>query len=74
MVGWFLAYQDIGYLFSIVSGQILRYLKAGFEQILEFQYQEETCIFVLFDLILYVSSTNFQLNRDGSSWVEPVLS
>ena len=28
----------------------------------------------LFDLILYVLSTIFQLNRDGSSWVEPVLS
>ena len=27
----------------------------------------------LFDLI-YVSSTIFQLYRDGSSWVEPVLS
>ena len=28
---------------------------------------------ILFDLILYVPSTIFQLNRDGSSWVEPVL-
>ena len=28
----------------------------------------------LFDLILNVPSTIFQLNRDGSSWVEPVLS
>ena len=28
----------------------------------------------LFDLILHVPSTIFQLNRDGSSWVEPVLS
>ena len=28
----------------------------------------------LFGLILYVPSTIFQLNRDGSSWVEPVLS
>ena len=27
-----------------------------------------------FDLILYVPSTIFQLYRDGSSWVEPVLS
>ena len=27
----------------------------------------------LFDLILYVSSTIFQLNRDGYSWVETVL-
>ena len=30
--------------------------------------------FVLLALILYVPSTIFQLNRDGSSWVEPVLS
>ena len=30
--------------------------------------------FYLFDLILYVPSTIFQLYRDGSSWVEPVLS
>ena len=29
---------------------------------------------ILFDLILYIQSTIFQLNRDGSSWVEPVLS
>ena len=26
------------------------------------------------DLILYVPSTIFHLNRDGSSWVEPLLS
>ena len=31
-------------------------------------------LFCLFDLILYVPSTIFQLNRDGSSCVEPVLS
>ena len=29
--------------------------------------------FIDFDLILYVPSTIFQLCRDGSSWVEPVL-
>ena len=34
----------------------------------------ESTLFVLFDLILYVPSTICQLNRDGSSWVEPVLS
>ena len=28
----------------------------------------------LFDLILYVPSTIFQSYRDGSSWVEPVIS
>ena len=33
-----------------------------------------TELIFLFDLILYVPSTIFQLNRDGSSWVEPVLS
>ena len=32
------------------------------------------CLHGLFDLILYVPSTIFQLNRDGSSLVEPVLS
>ena len=32
------------------------------------------CLFCLFNLILYVPSTIFQLNRDRSSWVEPVLS
>ena len=31
-------------------------------------------IFCLFNLILYVPSTIFQLNRDRSSWVEPILS
>ena len=31
-------------------------------------------LFCLFDLILYVPSTIFQLYRDESSWVEPVLS
>ena len=36
-----------------------------------FETKPEVC---LFDLILYVPSTIFQLNRDGSSWVEPVLS
>ena len=30
------------------------------------------CLFVV--LTLYVPSTIFQLDRDGSSWVEPVLS
>ena len=32
-----------------------------------------SCFVCLFDLILYVPSTIFQLNRDGSSWVGPVL-
>ena len=33
-----------------------------------------TVSFVCFDLILYVPLTIFQLNRKGSSWVEPLLS
>ena len=32
-----------------------------------------TKIICLFDLILYVPSTIFQLNRNGSSWVKPVM-
>ena len=32
------------------------------------------CFDRLIDLILYVPSTIFQIYRDGSSWVEPVLS
>ena len=40
----------------------------------EREREGETMGVVLFDLILYVPSTIFQLNRDGSSWVEPVLS
>ena len=35
---------------------------------------KHVCFVCLFDLILYVPSTIFQLYRDGSSWVEPVLS
>ena len=31
-------------------------------------------VVIMFDLILYVPSTIFQLNRDWSSWVEPILS
>ena len=31
-------------------------------------------MYCLFDLILYIPSTIFQLCRDASSWVEPVLS
>ena len=37
-------------------------------------FPDHTHLLFLFDLILYVPSTIFQLCRDGSSWVEPVLS
>ena len=36
--------------------------------------QSHSYLLLLVDLILYVPSTIFQLNRDGSSWIEPVLS
>ena len=38
------------------------------------QFLSEPVLFCLFDLVLYVPSTIFQLTRDESSWVEPVLS
>ena len=40
----------------------------------KFKVDENSTFVCLFDLILYVPSTIFQLNREGSSWVEPVLS
>ena len=44
--------------------------------VLNSAYISETLLLLFFFiyLILYVPSTIFQLNRDGSSWVEPVLS
>ena len=43
--------------------------------LIETSQQISSCLFVcLFDLILYVPSTIFQLNRDVSSLVELVLS
>ena len=47
----------------------------GFKNMQKVSCSDKRAMFVcLFDLILYVPSTIFQLNRDGSSWVEPVLS
>ena len=43
-------------------------------QVFKFLKKISGWVICLFDLILYVPSTIFQLNRDGSSWVEPVLS
>ena len=42
--------------------------------VLSCEIQKENLLFRDYDLILYVPSTIFQLNRDGSSWVEPVRS
>ena len=38
-----------------------------------YEYIVEFIQYFLFDLTLYVPSTIFQLYRDGSSWVDPVL-
>ena len=42
--------------------------------ILEILHAFQLSVDYLFDLILYVPSTIFQLYRNDSSWVEPVLS
>ena len=47
----------------------------SFKSVCNEEHKEVICnmtYFCLFDLILYVPSTIFQLYRDGSSWVEPV--
>ena len=56
--------------FSRVEAQI----KVIFSKSARCAYDVESVFICLFDLILYVPSTIFQINRDGSSWVEPVLS
>ena len=43
-------------------------------QIYAIDFNQIFLVAYLFDLILYIPSAIFQLNRDGSSWVEPVLS
>ena len=40
----------------------------------DWETEADFVVSVLFVLILYVPSTIFQFNRDGSSKVEPVLS
>ena len=42
--------------------------------IIQIKIKSLSTTLILFDVILYVPSTTFQLHRDGSSWVEPVLS
>ena len=49
-------------------------LASAFTFIMEANMQRVELYLDLFDLILYIPSTIFQLCRDGSSWVEPVLS
>ena len=52
------------------AGGINRYFIGDFQSLL---YRSLRCA-TLFDLIIYIPPTIFQLNRDRSSWVEPVLS
>ena len=52
----------------------LLYVHSSFAIILMGKRELVAFVCFLLDLILYVPSTIFQLNRDGSSWVEPVLS
>ena len=53
------------------EAQIILHLIMVYSICFEIQSLEIIC---LFDLILYVPSTIFQLKRDGSSWVIPGLS
>ena len=55
-------YQVAGILFTLVNLTLCKLMDSSY------------FVFCLFDLILYVQSTIYQLIRDGSSWVEPVLS
>ena len=57
---------------SFMAGHA-RLRSAGNNQFFSFSLMR-ACFVCLFDSILYVPSTIFQLNRDGYSWVEPVLS
>ena len=59
----------------IVSGLLILVTNAKSNATVKFfkRLFSSFCLF-LFDLILYVQQTIFQLQRDGTSWVGPVLS
>ena len=67
---------------AILLTSIKRHLVLLLKQFLPYRFyctayikiKPRTLFCVLFDLIIYVPSAIFQLNKDGSSWVEPVLS
>ena len=71
-----LLFLTIFYLHSSIDLKSVIDFKSVFDCRLSGVHKD--CLFVLYvclsDLILYVPSTIFQLNRDRSSWVEPVLS
>ena len=66
VIGFGLLALAFAFIVSQVGTMILQVINMG-----RSHYDNGT---FLFDLILYVPSTIFQLNRDRSSWVEPVLS
>ena len=67
--------QTLGYR-TAASETCSLYQKAGhyFQMTRSCWFPLLDILFVWFDLILYIPSTIFQLCRDRSSWVEPVLS
>ena len=68
--------QHIQYL-EYIEIIIYKYKKVYtmyFKNVIYSSMKNHVLLSCLFDLILYVPSTIFQYNRDGSSWVEPVLS
>ena len=58
----------------IVCEYLKRYSLKESHQDDTMSYHILVSLICLFDLIPYVPSTIFQLNRNGSSWVEPALS
>ena len=65
-----MAPRQLGTLEDIFQPKITPFALSRFVNIFVYWNLQHVC---LFDLILYIQSTIFQLNRDGSSWVEPVL-
>ena len=59
---------------TVVSMVIYKFKYDLYEAFISTTTYSVTFILFLFDLILYIPSTIFPLQRDGSSWVESVLS
>ena len=76
--GYILGPQCVAYFFqatvAMTSGFNSRKIVCRACLVYVFSKEFQIVFVCLFDLILNVPSTIFQLNRDGSSWVEPVLS
>ena len=65
--------EDLDKKMHFIRVYTVWYDKRSLEKEIQF-YLELLSFICLFDLILYVPSTIFQVDKDGSSWVEPVLS